>query len=375
MVNRVVDFPLEDLAGGEQTVSREGIFANLVFAVVGDSQDLVSGTKPQKLGSASRRNSRDGMGWYSSSNSTDGVYYALPADHPLYSIGIEITIFQIAQIDSWAAYSSLLCVPYQNGSWADPYGAFGLQRDNTANTIRLWGYGGTGTYISNTTSLTVTSGGRRAIGAARYANGCRFLINGQYDDSVAGVNRSSAFSWTNKQPLVILNRSNSNAGEGTTGSAPVTLIFGRALTEPEMRWLADNWREVVDIEDAVAPLPTAGGGDVTTSLSGEAATASAGTLANSRTVAASGQAVTASAGTIAPSLTIALSGQAVTASAGTVTQSKAAALSGQAATASAGTLGETRTVALSGQAATASAGTVTYTADGNVTLALSGQAV
>ena len=91
------------------------------------------------------------------------------------------------------------------------------------------------------------------------------------------------------------------------------------------------------------------------------------------TVALSGQAVTASAGTLAPTASLALSGQAVTASAGTLTASQA--LSGQAVTASAGTAAPTLTIALTGQAVTASAGTVTYNASGNITLALSGQAV
>lgn len=117
------------------------------------------------------------------------------------------------------------------------------------------------------------------------------------------------------------------------------------------------------------------GGNVTVALSGQAVTASAGTLIPSSTVAASGQAVTASAGTVAPSTSLAASGQAVAASAGTLTPSMSVTAAGQAVTASAGTLTPSATVALSGQAVTVSAGTLTYSAGSNITLTLAGQAV
>lgn len=123
------------------------------------------------------------------------------------------------------------------------------------------------------------------------------------------------------------------------------------------------------------PVGAVGGGDLTLALTGQGSTASAGSLALSRSSALGGQAAATSAGTLAPSRSVAASGQGVTASAGTLTGSRSASLSGQAATASAGTLAPSATVALSGQAVTASAGTITYNASGNVTLALTGQAV
>ena len=157
---RFIDLPLQDLAGGEQDVSREGIFANLVFAVVGESQELISGVKPQKLGSATRVNSRDGMGWRSTSNSTDGVYYTLPASHPIYTLGVEFTIFQIAQIDSWGSFSALFCIPYANGTWSSPFGAVGLGKNSSSDQVRIWGaYGGSGLNYDNTNALTVAAGG------------------------------------------------------------------------------------------------------------------------------------------------------------------------------------------------------------------------
>jgi len=110
---------------------------------------------------------------------------------------------------------------------------------------------------------------------------------------------------------------------------------------------------------------------------GDGAPASAGTFAPDRRFLAFGTDVFVwgRRRPVSASVTVSLSGQAVTASAGTLTHSKAVAASGQAVTASAGTLGETRTVALSGQAATVSAGTVAYNADGNITVALSGSQI
>lgn len=167
----------------------------------------------------------------------------------------------------------------------------------------------------------------------------------------------------------------SGATQASNWSAFYSLLIRRALTLRDLIELdANPWAIFQPTRIWIPPEPVIGG-DASVSLSGQASTASAGTLASTRTVPASGQAATASAGTVSPSRTVALSGQAVTASAGAVVQSKTAALSGQAVTASAGTLAQTRTLALSGQAATVSAGTITYAADGNITVALSGAAV
>lgn len=255
-------WPRATLPDGASEVSPEGVFGRLVFGVVGNSPELISKVQPQIIGGGSRGAGQDGRNWTSGSNSADGVYFALPATHPLYTIGVEFTIFQVAEIASWGAYSSLLCVPYRVTSWADPFGAFGFQRENANNTVRVWGsYGGTGAQFSNTTTLTVKAGAgnRYVMAAARYTGGCRFLINGAYNDSVAGSNTSSAVDWTNKQPLSILNRSDSNNGEGTTGSASITLIFKGALSQAELYWLAENYRDVCGQQSIWAPVSAGGG--------------------------------------------------------------------------------------------------------------------
>lgn len=140
--------------------------------------------------------------------------------------------------------------------------------------------------------------------------------------------------------------------------APVNSGIAIELTR---RLARGDWSVLFDARSQWVPV-SAGGGDVTLALPGQAVTASAGTLAPSASLALPGQAVTASAGTLVPSASIALPGQAVTASAGTITYTAdgniTVALSGQAVTASAGTLAPSRTIAQTGQAVTAIAGTV-----------------
>lgn len=130
---------------------------------------------------------------------------------------------------------------------------------------------------------------------------------------------------------------------------------GALSTTAARQLLLNPWEAFAKRPKRVFVTAGGGGGDVTVALSGQAATASAGTLVPSSSKALSGQAATISAGTLTPSISKALSGTAVTVSAGTLTPS--------------------RTVPLSGQAVTVSAGTITYNAGSDITLALSGAEV
>ncbi len=100
--------------------------------------------------------------------------------------------------------------------------------------------------------------------------------------------------------------------------------------------------------------------DITLALSGQAATASAGTLGVAFGLTASGQEATSFTGTLAPGYGLPLSGTAATGATGTLALGLSKALSGHAATGSAGTLVFGASIALLGEAATASAGTIVY---------------
>lgn len=157
------------------------------------------------------------------------------------------------------------------------------------------------------------------------------------------------------------------------------------------------------------------GADVSVALTGQSATASAGTLGHTHAKALTGSAATVSQGTLTPLLSLALVGSSVSSAAGsldnatsvgltgiglTIAQGSVGAgadvtraLTGQSVTVSAGSVGPVISKALTGISLTASAGTVspatqvaiagqsvtvsqgTITAQGNVTVALTGQSV
>jgi len=102
------------------------------------------------------------------------------------------------------------------------------------------------------------------------------------------------------------------------------------------------------------------GSDVTVSLSGQAATFTAGVLAPNTTLALTGGAASFVAGNLLATPTVGLTGQSETFSAGAATPSITAALQGLQASFSAGILGVVGdvTVALTGQSATFAAGSV-----------------
>lgn len=269
----------QQLPQNAHTLSKDGIFKNLVFAAIGNGPELISGVQPQRIGSASRAAGRDGPTWASTSTSADGVYYALPATHPIYTLGTDFTIFQIAQIDSWVSFSALFCIPYANGTWTSPFGAIGLGKNSTSDQVRIWGaYGGAGLNYDNTNAITVSAGGRYVIGAARYSGGARFLINGQFDETATGSNRTTAPDLSGKQPVCLLNRSNSNTGEGTSGSTSICLVFRGALSEAELRWLEINYRDVCGPE-IIWVSTSAGGGSL--DLTQTTGVALAGTVSTS----------------------------------------------------------------------------------------------
>jgi len=103
----------------------------------------------------------------------------------------------------------------------------------------------------------------------------------------------------------------------------------------------------------------AAGSDVTVALSGQAATASAGSVTPSTDVPAVGSNATAGVGSVALAMALALTGNAASALAGTLQFGTAVAVSGAAATAAAGSIVPSLAVALSGVGLTASPGIVT----------------
>ena len=140
-----------------------------------------------------------------------------------------------------------------------------------------------------------------------------------------------------------------------------------ALYDQSLRGHPDTLRRRTPRLWSFAPA----GGGVTKSLTGSAATASAGTVTPAASYALSGSAATGSAGTLSPAVSYALTGSAGTSASGTLTPTVSYALTGGAATGSAGTLTPTAAYTLSGSALSAAAGTLTPA----VSYALSGSSV
>lgn len=205
-----------------------------------------------------------------------------------------------------------------------------------------------------------------------------------------GSNLSSARAWVNGLEMAgsassnhAIISSNNTLGQAGTGSLTndydgrmrLFVLFDSQLPAPVCQALSSNpWQLFAPLRRRIW-VPAPAGADVSTALTGSAATTSAGTVTPSTSVAAAGEAATASAGSLVPSSSLALAGEAATASAGTLTQGSSVALSGEASTAAAGTLAPSVTIGLTGESVTASAGTITYNASGDTSVALSGQAV
>lgn len=200
---------------------------------------------------------------------------------------------------------------------------------------------------------------------------CWVMVNGVVR-SITQAGSTRALDLYDGQTVTIGGETTS--GREYRGDIGPVAVWSRALSQGEAQFWHRNPWQLFSKKPKRVYVTAGASGDVTVALSGQAATASAGTLVPSSTVALSGQAATISAGTLTPTFPRALSGTAVTVSAGTLTPSSTVPLVGQAVTVSAGTItynaGSDITLALSGQAVAASAGTLTLSS----TVPLSGSA-
>lgn len=237
-------------------------------------------------------------------------------------------------------------------------------------------------------SVTLSLGGRTCF--------CSIALRSGVDGGVGNV--TPLTGWNSRDELSVSGTSVlAFYTYDTIGSADVTAGWTQAADDAQAIAIAVS---EVDITRALTgQSATASAGTLAPAsdkaLSGSAATGATGTLAPGTSVAASGQAITPAAGTLAPALALAASGQAATATPGTVGPETAVGASGQASTTAAGTLVPGLTNALSGAASSAAAGaltpaiarvlagaeivvslgTLTAPAAGDVTVALSGQGV
>lgn len=184
-----------------------------------------------------------------------------------------------------------------------------------------------------------------------YVNGVQFVMT-----QVSGAGQVGAVTVPTTNGLVIGGRSPDTATQ-LDGSIYRQGFWNRPLSPGEATQITANpWQISAPLVRRRRRLVPAAGGAIV--LTGNAATASVGTLVPSESLAASGNTSTASTGALAPVISLALTGNAATAAAGATTAALSLALTGQAATSSAGSVGVGGTTqALTGNAATTAAGT------------------
>jgi len=233
-------------------VNRDWPYADgLIFAATGGLPDAVGGYLPSLIGSTGFSAGVDGVSFDSTSTSSQGWFYTLPSNHPLYSITTVVTIVQIVEIDSWGSYGCLLSVPHAAGSWSSPFDAMGIQKNAANNQVRLWG-----SSTEHVCTLTVTTG-RNVLGVTRSAGNSVFYVNGT---TQAVVGNSGAYDFTNKQPICLMQRSNSSNGEGTDGRSPLLLIFNKFYSEAQLRDIVQTAWQAFAPRSISVPVSAGGGG-------------------------------------------------------------------------------------------------------------------
>ena len=235
------------------------ITRDLIFAVSGVGPDAVSGQQGFALPSGKQGITKNGVA-VESTSTTDGGYYYPLSKHIPDSLG-DVTLFQVVEIDSWGAYSALFSIPIASSTWAAPYGAIGIQQDGSNNKVRLWGTSGAAPATANE---TVAPGNAYSIGVAKSGSSAIFDINGIRESaSLTPV----VYDLSARQPICLLQRSNSNNGEAVDGRSAITLLWKRALSADELKSIRENpWQ--IFAPRSSRRLISAGGGSVNANASG-----------------------------------------------------------------------------------------------------------
>lgn len=226
------------------------ITRGLVFAAFPGKPELISDVHPLKIGGASLGSAESGRTFTAASATADGWYWPIPANHPLYSITTQDTIFVLMKRSSGAGYGNMFGVPYRSGAWNVPYYAWGLA--SAADSVQ-----GAFSFATNATtrSSSVTqatnffqnNGGMRAQGHARNGTRSRYFAGSSpfSGDAVLTGSATDAPDWSNKQPPCLFSRSNTAPGEGMAAQAAIVLVWNRELSPEEWRSIAENPGQVV----------------------------------------------------------------------------------------------------------------------------------
>ncbi len=206
----------------------------------GVSGDLIDGQSGTLLGTGTWGGQTTIGAALDSANSTnDGAYW--PWTDRLASLTDTWTIAVWADPASLAAggYDHLLCIPYRATGWTTPYLGLSFGRYGTTGQLSAqYAESATAWITRASTSVGITAADPLTLYlVTRKAATFRFFVDAyQLGADVAGV--TTAIDLSGKQPITLLNRSSTSVGEGLVGRSPLAAIWGRALSDDEVAWLA-----------------------------------------------------------------------------------------------------------------------------------------
>lgn len=220
------------------------IARGIVFAAIPGNPEILSGTQGLPIGGGSLSTFDGGRSFHTTTENTDGWYWPVPANHPVYTITTQCTMLVIAKLVAGTSYKQLVGIPYAAGSWSPPFQALGLNTNSDASqgalNYAVSGQGRGGVFASAgwiTPGKTVVYGGTRNGTVLK-----GYLGPTQYGSDGTGAD-AGAVDFTNKQPVVLFNHSNSSAGEGFVGDGSLVLFWNRALSPSEWSAVAINpWK-------------------------------------------------------------------------------------------------------------------------------------
>jgi len=214
----------------------------LVFFSIPDKDHPNNLVAPNSLGTLLSSTSytgttRLGSGAISTNSTSGGLYY--PWTPFMNTLTNYVTILVWLIPTSIPAYGIILCVPYAAGPSVSPYTCVGLQQyaSSTSGLLNVGLSGTSRTATSNAgfiqTSDTLTC---YACTVNTISGAVIFYRNGILWTSTS-LSGTGSITWTNQQPVTLLNQSNSAPNTGIAGTTPYAAMWNRVLSSQEMEQL------------------------------------------------------------------------------------------------------------------------------------------
>lgn len=205
----------------------------------GSSNDLIEGQQATLLANGNWAGATAiGEGLNSASTADGGA--AWPWTDRLASLTDEWTIAVWLDPTTLVSSSHLLDIPYRAAGWTTPYHGLNLMREVLTGRLTLeWASSAAdrNTATSPATMFADTDPLSLYL-VTRQGSVARFFKNAaQIGANVTGRPTTSV-DLSGKQPITLLNRSSTSVGEGIVGVTPLAAVWGRALRNDEIAWLA-----------------------------------------------------------------------------------------------------------------------------------------